>query len=192
MIAFAVICCGLALAIVVGAKESSAAASLANGAARLTSLQSNRYAYWGVAFRAFASEPVRGVGAGGWAVWWLRYRKINVFAQDAHSLPLQTLAELGLVGLALLAVFLAGIGLAARTAHRAAPALAAGPIAAFVTYVVHSPLDWDWQMPALTLVALVLAGAVVALASDCAIGAADVEMRDTPSGKTSPMRQLSA
>ena len=59
--------------------------------------------------RAFGDEPIRGVGAGGWAVYWLRYRPIGEFANDAHSLPVQTLAELGLVGLALLAMFLAGL-----------------------------------------------------------------------------------
>ena len=183
LIALAVICCGLAFAIVVGAKETSGAASLANGAGRLTSLSSNRYAYWGVALRGFSSEPVHGLGAGGWAVEWLRYRKINTFAQDAHSLPLQTLAELGLIGLALLAVFLAGVGLAARAAYRAAPTLAAGPIAGFVAYVVHSPLDWDWQMPALTLVALVLGGAVLAISSE--VGHAP---EDSPQAQTRPAR----
>ncbi len=60
-----------------------------------------------------ATSRCAGVGAGGWAVYWLRYRTISEFAQDAHSLPLQTLAELGVVGLALLAVFLAGVALAA-------------------------------------------------------------------------------
>ena len=80
---------------------------------------------------------------------------IHEFAQDAHSLELQTLAELGVVGLALLAVFLAGIGFAARDAYRAAPALAAGPIAGVVVWIAHSPLDWDWQMPAVTLIAMV-------------------------------------
>jgi O-antigen ligase len=161
-IAVGVICAGLALAIVVGAKEHSAR-PLAAGASRLTTLQSNRYAYWRVAMRAFAHEPLRGVGAGGWAVWWLRYRPFSESAQDAHSLPLQTLAELGIVGLALLAAFLAGVGLAARDAFRAHPALAAGPVAAFVVWLAHQPLDWDWQMPALTLFAIVLAGSLLAL-----------------------------
>jgi O-Antigen ligase len=169
LIALVVICAGLALAIVVGARESSAQNQpLSAGATRLVTLQSNRYAYWRVAFHAFADEPLRGVGAGGWAVYWLRMRSINEGAQDAHSLPIQTAAELGLVGLALLAAFLAGIGLAARDAYRAAPALAAGPIAGFVVYVAHAPLDWDWQMPAVTLVALVLAGALLALGEPAA------------------------
>jgi O-antigen ligase len=151
------------VAIVVGAKESSTR-PLSGGATRLTTLQSNRYAYWRVAMRAFGDEPIRGVGAGGWSVYWLRYRPFGEFAQDAHSLPLQTLAELGLVGAALLATFLGGLGLAARAAHRSVPALAAGPIAGLVTYIAHAPLDWDWEMPALTLFALLLGGAVIAAA----------------------------
>jgi hypothetical protein len=78
-------------------------------------------------------------------------------------LPLQTAAELGIVGLALLAAFLAGVGLSARAAVGIDRALAAGPTAAFVTYIAHAPLDWDWQMPAVTIIALVLAGALVAM-----------------------------
>ena len=163
LIAVTVIAAGLALAIVLGAKEKSAA-PLSGGAARLGTLQSNRYAYWGVALKAFADEPIRGVGAGGWAVYWLRDRHINSFAQDAHSLPLQTMAELGLVGLALLAAFLAGITGAGARAHRLLPALAGGPAAGFAAYIAHAPLDWDWEMPAVTMIAMILGGALIALA----------------------------
>jgi hypothetical protein len=162
-IALAVICAGLAVAIVVGAKEG-AGTPRGTGAARLASLQSDRYAYWGVAFRAFGDEPLRGVGAGGWSVYWLRYRHISEFAQDAHSLPLQTLAELGIVGFALLLAFVGGVGWSASDARRISPVLAGGPIAGLVTYLAHAPLDWDWEMPGVTLVALVLAGAVLGLA----------------------------
>jgi O-antigen ligase len=160
-IALGLICGGLALAIVVGAKETTRAPALSSGAGRLVSLQSNRYDYWKVAFRAFGDEPFHGVGAGGWAVWWLRYRTINDYAQDAHSLPLQTAAELGLVGLAALGMLFGGVAAVARRVHRGVPGLAAGPIAALVVYAAHSPLDWDWQMPAVTLVAVVLAGMLV-------------------------------
>jgi hypothetical protein len=168
-LALGLVCLGLALAIVIGAKESSASPLLRPGAAtRYATFQSSRYAYWKVALRAFGDEPLRGVGAGGWAVYWLRYRPINDFAQDAHSLPLQTLAELGAVGGVLLLTFLGGVALAARDAHRRQQMLAAGPIAALVVYLAHAPLDWDWQMPAVTLIALVLAGTVLALAQGAA------------------------
>jgi O-antigen ligase len=162
-IATAVIVLGLAVAIVLGAHESDIGArSLSGGATRLVSLKSNRYDYWSVALRAFAAQPLHGVGAGGWSVYWLRWRHVNEAAQDAHSLELQTLAELGLVGVVLLAALLLGVGLAARSALRERPGLAAGPVAGLVVYLAHSPLDWDWQMPALTLVAVVLGGAVLA------------------------------
>jgi hypothetical protein len=179
LIALLVICAGLAAAITLGAKEGSPR-QLGSGAGRFATLQSDRYAYWRVAFHAFKDEPLRGVGAGSWSVYWLKYRPILGASQDAHSLPLQTLAELGVVGLALLAVFLAGIGLAARDAYRAAPTLAAGPLAGFVVYAAHAPLDWDWQMPAVTLVALLLAGALLSLAEPGGLeGRAQQPARDT-------------
>jgi O-antigen ligase len=165
LIATAVVCAGLAGAIVIGASEHGGR-PLSAGATRLVTLQSNRYAYWRVALRAFRDEPLRGVGAGGWAVYWLRHRPFDEFAKDAHSLPLQTAAELGLIGVLLLTAFVGGVALAARDAHRAAPCLASGPIAALVVYGVHAPLDWDWQMPAVTLVAIALGGFLIALADE--------------------------
>jgi O-Antigen ligase len=167
MLALVILLAGLALAITVGNQEHSRQSRpLSSGASRLVTLQSNRYAYWRVALRAFEAQPLRGVGAGGWSVYWLRDRTVAEAAKDAHSLPLQTAAELGIVGLIALIVFLVGTALAARTAHLRRPALAAGPIAGCVVYLAHAPLDWDWQMPALTLVALVLAGVLLTLAGE--------------------------
>ncbi len=164
-IAAAAVCAGLAAAILLGAKESSAAdQSLGGGSSRLITLQSNRYDYWRVALRAFGTEPITGVGAGNWNIYWLRWRKRSEFAQDAHSLPLQTLAELGLLGAGALIIFLAGVTLAGRTALRLSSG-AAGPIAGFVAYIAHAPLDWDWEMPAVTLLAMILAGSLLAQAS---------------------------
>ena len=78
--------------------------------------------------------------------------------RDAHSLYLETPAELGLVGLALAAR-------AARLRRRGrAPrrgARYAGPVAALAAFALHAGVDWDWELPALTLVALVLAGLVL-------------------------------
>jgi len=162
VIALVVVCAGLAVAIAAGAHESTTQ-SLSSSASRLTTLQSDRYDYWRVAWRAFKVEPLHGVGAGGWAVYWLRYRPYNAGAMDAHSLPIQTLAELGVIGLALLLALVGAVAFAVRAAHRHQPALAAGPIAGVVAYIAHAPLDWDWEMPALTLVAMMLAGAILAL-----------------------------
>lgn len=145
---------GLGLALIFGSTETSG--TLDPGASRLVTLRSNRYEYWRVAVRAFRAQPVRGVGAGGWAVRWRRERPFDEAAHDAHSLPLQTLAELGLVGFVLLGVFVTGVARAAR----AGPGLAA----VCATWGVHVLLDWDWQMPAATLPAMISAGVLVARA----------------------------
>jgi O-antigen ligase len=183
-IALLLICAGLAVAIFAGAKESSRLPSGTSNT-RFTTLSSDRYDYWRVALNAFVRQPFRGVGAGGWAVDWLRYRREQSYAVDAHSLPLQTLAELGVVGLLLLVTTLAGVIEAARRALLRARDLAAGPVAALVVYLAHSPLDWDWQLPALTLVAVLLAGALLGLASD---GAPSPPNGDTGALDTAPAR----
>ena len=72
--------------------------------------------------------------------------------RDAHSLYLETLAELGLVGFALLALLIGGVAVTARRA---------GPAAALAAWALHAGVDWDWELPALTLVAIVLAGLVL-------------------------------
>jgi O-antigen ligase/polysaccharide polymerase Wzy-like membrane protein len=162
-VALALGCLALAAVIFVGGAEGTSR-QVATQASRFVTLGSNRYAFWSVALHAFSAQPLHGVGAGSWQVWWLRYRPFAGFARDAHSLPLQTAAELGLIGLALLLAFFSGVVRSARAALRFEPRRAAGPLAGFVVYAAHAPLDWDWQMPAVTLVGLVLAGSLLALA----------------------------
>jgi O-antigen ligase len=114
--------------------------------------------------RTFAEHPVAGTGISGFRVEWLRQRRIGETVKDAHSLYLETLAELGLVGMAALALAGGGIALAARRAMRRAPGAAAAPLAAFVAWAFHAGIDWEWEMPSVTLIALLLAGALLALA----------------------------
>jgi hypothetical protein len=130
---------------------------------RFSSVDSNRYAYWRVAVDAFRAHPVDGLGSGGFKAEWLRERNIpEDTARDAHSLPLETLAELGLVGFALLLVTFGAVAACARTVQRQDPGLAAGLCAALTVWAVHAALDWDWEMPGATLPALTLAAVLVA------------------------------
>jgi len=131
---------------------------------RFTDVGSNRDRYWDVALGSFADHPVAGVGAAGFQVEWQRERDVADGVRDAHSLPLETAAELGLVGLAMLALLVGGVALCARAVQREDPALAAGALAGLTVWGIHACLDWDWEMPALTLPALLLAGALVARA----------------------------
>lgn len=153
----------VALALAAGVENRPSPASSATASpTRLGSLDSNRYEYWKVAARAFADHPLIGLGSSGFRVAWQRERPIPEPAADAHSLYIETFAELGLVGAAALAAFLAGLGLSGAAARRRHPRLVAGWIAALAAFAVHAALDWDWEMPALSLVALLLAGALIA------------------------------
>jgi hypothetical protein len=138
--------------------------SFGASAQRLASTGSNRYAYWRVAFHTWADHPLQGAGAAAFRVEWLRERPFRESVRDAHSLYFETLAELGLVGFVLLCALLAGVLLAARKVLGADAALAAGPAAGLVVWAVHAGVDWDWEMPALTLVAVTLAGMLLAQA----------------------------
>jgi hypothetical protein len=151
--------------VIAGLNERPSAAELRAGAtaARLTTVSSNRNEYWRVGIEAFASHPLAGVGSGGFRVEWLRERSLAESVQNAHSLEIEIAAELGLVGLLALASLIGGTGVAAQRALRRHRALAAGPAAALLVWLLHASIDWDWQLPAVTLPAFVLAGALIAL-----------------------------
>ena len=132
---------------------------------RLSSAGSNRYEYWRVALREFGDHPLRGGGSGSFGTAWLQHRTISEVVRDAHSLYIEVPAELGLVGLLLLLALLGAIVACARAVHRADPALAAGPIAALTAFGLHTGIDWDWELPALTLVAVALISVLLSQAS---------------------------
>jgi O-antigen ligase len=142
------------------AERASPSREAAFGAtnARLSDVGSHRFSYWRVAVAVAGDHPIAGAGPGAFAVEWLRRRTIDERVRNAHSLELQTLADEGIVGLALLVAAIVAAGLATAGALGADRALAAGPAAAALTWALHAGLDWDWEMPALTLVAIALLG----------------------------------
>lgn len=153
------------LVLVVGLERGPGVGTPQTGATanRLASTDSNRYAYWRVAVRAWADDPIAGTGSGGFGVVWLRERELDEPVRDAHSLPIETLTELGLVGLLLLLAFGAAVSAGAVAARRST-ALAAGPAAVALVWAVHASVDWDWEMPAVTIPALAAMAALLALA----------------------------
>jgi tetratricopeptide (TPR) repeat protein len=128
---------------------------------RLLTLSSNgRIDLWRVAGRELAQHPWLGGGAGSYEQYWHRYRTSQFEVRDAHSLYLETLAELGPVGLALLALALALPG-ASALRGRARP-LVPCAFGAYVAFLVHAGVDWDWEMPAIVLAGLGCAAALLA------------------------------
>ena len=136
------------------AKRSFTTPTLAGGGpARLLTLSgSSRVDYWRVAAHDAADHPLLGSGAGSYRRYWYRHRSVEQPARDAHSLYLETLAELGPLGLALL---LTVLGAPIVAGLRARDALTPAGLGPFVAYAAHAGQDWDWEMPAVTIAAIV-------------------------------------
>ncbi|MBI4172266.1 MAG: O-antigen ligase family protein [Actinobacteria bacterium] len=107
---------------------------------------------WRIAWDEGLERPLAGSGAGTWARAAIADRATTALPANAHSLPLETFAELGLAGVALLAAFLV-FGLRATWAEPAA-------LAIVVAWALQATADWAWQLPAATLPAVLCAGAL--------------------------------
>jgi len=148
----------------------------------LSTSSGNRWVWWLEAAGAFSDRPLAGWGAGSFPVVHLLYRKPPPLpVRQPHSVPLQFLAEDGLIGAALGIGGLVALVLAALTRARWAQRNAAAPalrraaqrgaatsgmpggrerelsvalVAAGLAWLVHSGVDWDWDIPGVTLPAL--------------------------------------
>ncbi len=141
-----------------------------NSAGRLTSTGSMQALYWSYALDVFDSSPVIGAGAGAYGIADQRYMTGPARADNAHGYIFQTLADLGLIGLALsLAVALAWAIAALRAVGPLRVRSAAGrdgaerigllTLAAVVlVFVVHSAIDWTYFVAGDAVIALLCAG----------------------------------
>ena len=83
--------------------------------------------------------------------------------------------------------FLGGIVACAVRARALDPTLAAGPIAVGGAWLVHAGLDWDWEMPGVTLPALMLAAVLVAHGERSPRPPAEVPRREEPVPEPRPV-----
>ena len=80
---------------VIARRTTPASASRAVG-------NNGRIAHWEEALDAFGEEPLEGTGAGTYELTWAEHRSTDFTVRDGHSLYLETLSELGIVGAILL------------------------------------------------------------------------------------------
>jgi hypothetical protein len=158
----------------VGNPVSWASAQLSGGECvnepgRLTELcANNRLQWWGEAVDVAADRPVGGSGAGTFALARRRYRESATPVTEPHSVPLQLLADLGVVGLVLGLMVVGAAVVAVRRAlglvsgrddRGAAAALACLVLA----YGAHALVDYDLDFLAVTAPALLALGALLAV-----------------------------
>jgi O-antigen ligase len=135
---------------------------------RLTDPGNNgRIKLWKVAIED-GVEPAKlgGQGAGTFELLWTRNRsaeETRLTVEDAHSLYLESLSDLGLVGfllvLTVVLTLLYGFAARLRGPNRT---LYAALLGAALAWALHAGIDWDWEMPAVTLWLFALGGATLA------------------------------
>ncbi|HEX2303526.1 MAG TPA: O-antigen ligase family protein [Gaiella sp.] len=172
--ALALVAGSVALVAEVGNPFSWASAQVSGGECvndpgRLTDLcANNRLAWWEEALRVADDRPVGGSGAGTFALARRRFREDATPVSEPHSVPLQLLADLGVVGLGLGALVVCGGAVGIRRGLRRAalddrPAAAALACLAFA-YLVHALVDYDLDFLAVTGPTFFAVGALLAVA----------------------------
>jgi hypothetical protein len=131
---------------------------------RLQSTSGNgRYQLWQGAVDAERAHPWRGIGAGTYEFWWLkRPGHLPLFVRNAHSLYAESLGELGIPGLILIAAAMlsvVGAGLW-RVVRRTGGnhGVDAAAVAACATFALGAGFDWFWQVAVLPVAFFLLAG----------------------------------
>lgn len=166
-----------------GIDEFKGGENAGTGTGRLNSFAGeSRYDLWQSAVDENATAPLIGTGSGTFVYWWDRDAAGTEAVQDAHSVYLQTLGELGIVGLllylGLIAVVLgAGTVLAARAGPGLRSVLAAA-VAGCFAFFLTAAVDWTWQMPVLPAAMLMLAAVLVM--APASIGGSESVLRRWP------------
>ncbi|MDQ6811317.1 MAG: O-antigen ligase family protein, partial [Actinomycetota bacterium] len=156
-------------------------ARVPNTPGRLTAVSSVRARYWNEALKVFKADPALGAGAEGYGTARLRYRSETIDVRHAHGYVVQTLADLGVVGLALtIALLFAWMISAGRATNpfnrrlvswrtpwrwRRSPTPYTperigmlSMLTLVVVFGIHSTVDWTWYVPGDACVALLCAG----------------------------------
>jgi hypothetical protein len=126
----------------------------------LSSSGSGRWQFWAAASSEFQAHPLNGGGAGSWQAWWLQHGTLGpFFSQYAHSLYLESLAELGIVGLLLIGgAILIGVAGAVRSALSLGSGAVAAAAAAAIAFFAAAAYDWVWQLAGIAIVGVGLLG----------------------------------
>lgn len=123
------------------------------GSTRLGTVGGQRSDLWRVAWDQFRDHPLAGAGAGSYQFAYYRDRHTDRNLSDTHSLPLRLLADTGLIGATLFAIWL--VAMAVAIARRARETIAAermwvaGLAAAGATLLAQCLVDWLWLLPGL-------------------------------------------
>lgn len=137
----------------------------------LLSLGSNRYDFWRVAFDGALEHPVAGAGGRAFGTIYLIEGRSPETPRRAHSLPLDTLLETGVIGgLLLLAAFVLVAMPVVRASRRSVTGAAVLGGGAY--FIVHASGDWITTFPAVGIPAFMLLGTSLVVDDPAPLGRA--------------------
>jgi O-antigen ligase len=156
-----VLVAGIAGLLATGGGTGSAPQTVA--AARVNLASPDRTGALHAALQLVAQHPLTGTGPGQANLRWKETDHGTHLYVYVHNEYLQVAAELGLVGLALLAILLAAM---ARLLWGARPpghpsGTWAGGVAATAAFALHSGFDFVWHLPAIVLTVMLLIGVLL-------------------------------
>ncbi|MHB8168365.1 MAG: O-antigen ligase family protein [Thermoleophilia bacterium] len=145
-----------------------------NASQRLLSTETQRPQEYKVSMETFAAHPLTGTGPATWDLAWLAKRPAfttngtvrEIPIKNGHSIFFDALAEVGIIGAGLLAGFIVlffvnsirDLRFLGRSRHRE---LYGAFFAACTVLILHSFMDWDWQMPIIYLSFFFFAGGLL-------------------------------
>ncbi len=149
-------------------------------AASSAASDSQRAEFWGTALDALRDDPLRGTGAGGYPFYWNAHGSLPLPVENAHSAPIEELAELGLPGGALFLVALLTplVALIRRLRHLTDVRAPAGTVLGVILAgTLAITVDWTWDLPAAGVPLAVCLGVAVsgALQADQPVGVSLVD-----------------
>jgi hypothetical protein len=159
----------------------------------ISSTGSGRWQLWTSAVDEWETKPAFGRGAGSYQSWWMEHASLPLFVRDAHSLWLETLAELGIAGFLLLLVAFGAAFVAAlarlRRVGRDRP-LVAAMAAVLAAFAVAAAIDWMWELTIVGLVGIVALGMLVgrATAPENQLRSSQSAVRSQQSSGRAPLR----
>jgi tetratricopeptide (TPR) repeat protein len=130
-----------------------------SGSTHFISLGSNRYDFWRVALEDFRDHPLAGIGARGFGPAYLIEGRSRETPARAHSVELDALSEVGIVGFLLLAGALVPLFAVSFQGLRRNELPATAAFAGGAYWLVHASADWNWSIPAVGLPFFLLLGA---------------------------------
>jgi O-antigen ligase len=125
---------------------------------------SGRWQFWTAAVDEFRSAPLHGTGAGSYGFWWAQHASFTYELRNAHSLYLEVLGELGVIGLLLISgALLGGLAVAARrlrTLQGESRVTLAALTAVLVAFLLGAGIDWIWQLTVVGVVGIAALGLI--------------------------------